>query len=279
MTKIARITSVPLQADPTTERPIILPGTLIGERRTSQLARLFNRASSQYLEIAQPVLTTTPISMACWFYSDDLSVRQTLIEITDYDGSDEDEFSLLLRGDYAGDNIQAHIGAASSFAHADTTTGPSVNTWNHACAVFASSDDRRVYLNGGSKGTDTTNLTPTALSHTHISVYVTDSTEYYYLSGRAAEAAIWNVDLTDAEVAILARGYSPLFVRPQNLIAYWPLSSKWGDQDISGNQNNLVPVNSPTWTEGPEGIIYPKERKFYLIPPTTGIVVARPGGM
>lgn len=34
--------------------------------------------------------------------------------------------------------------------------------------------------------------------------------------------ASWNVVLTDAEIVALAAGISPLFIRPQNLIAYSP---------------------------------------------------------
>jgi hypothetical protein len=36
-------------------------------------------------------------------------------------------------------------------------------------------------------------------------------------------SAVWNAALTDAEVAILATGFSPKKVRPQSLVFYAPL--------------------------------------------------------
>ncbi len=44
-----------------------------------------------------------------------------------------------------------------------------------------------------------------------------------YMSDSSVEEANWNVALTDAEVAALASGVSPLLVRPENLVRYRPL--------------------------------------------------------
>jgi hypothetical protein len=46
------------------------------------------------------------------------------------------------------------------------------------------------------------------------------------MNGRIAEAGIWNVALSDREVAALASGVHPARMRPDALVAYWPL---WGD--------------------------------------------------
>ncbi len=44
-----------------------------------------------------------------------------------------------------------------------------------------------------------------------------------YWKGEMWDWAAWNVQLTAAEFAYLATGISPLMVRPQNLLGYWPM--------------------------------------------------------
>jgi len=43
------------------------------------------------------------------------------------------------------------------------------------------------------------------------------------ITGTIAEPAIWNVALTDAEIASLAAGFTPDQIRPQSLQFYAPL--------------------------------------------------------
>ncbi len=125
-------------------------------------------------------------------------------------------------GTVGGDPLRMFAFSPSGFQSANTTTGFSADTWHHACGVEAASDDRRVYIDGGSKGTNASNRGPTGVDETQIGQYAR-STGDGDLIGDVAEAAIWNVALTDAEVLILSKGYSPLFVRPESLVFYMPL--------------------------------------------------------
>jgi len=130
----------------------------------------------------------------------------------------------------AGLNPRVFIYASKgNFSSAQTTTNASQDTWHHLCGVFAASDDRTAYLDGGNKGTDATDLSPDYVDLTAIGAFK-DNTPGEYCSGRIAEAAIWNVALTDAEVAILADGFSPLLVRPASLVAYWPLIGRYSPE-------------------------------------------------
>lgn len=43
----------------------------------------------------------------------------------------------------------------------------------------------------------------------------------------------WNVELTEDEIALIYSGVPPLPVRPQNLVAYWPLIRDDGQDRIS----------------------------------------------
>ena len=69
-----------------------------------------------------------------------------------------------------------------------------------------------------------------------------------FLSGTISEAAIWSVALTDAEIASLAKGFSPRRIRPQSLVFYAPLLRNL--QDLRKGLA-LTAVNSPTVANHP----------------------------
>jgi hypothetical protein len=211
----------------------------------------FNDASNEYLSNNSPPVTSEPLTLAAWFYSDDLVNRQALINITDESDS-EWGFSLVIRGDVGGDPIQAHKWDQGSGA-ASSTTGYSSNTWHHGCAVFASTVSRTIYLDGGSSASNTTNVT-NIITYDSLNIgAVKVASPTAYMSGRIAEAAIWNAALTAAEAAALAAGYSPLLIRPANLVFYVPLVRD-ADEDIVGGLS-LTANGTPTVEPHPP-IIY-----------------------
>ncbi len=213
------------------------------------MARLFDDGSSEYLTNNAAVLTATPITMACWFNSNDSTIRQELISLSDTAG-DTNFFSLVLMGADPGDLIRADIRAGSGAA-AETLSGYSTNTLHHGCAVFTTPTNRAVYIDGGNKGTDVTDLTPAGIDATTIGCLRRTGVGQF-MSGSIAEPTIWNVGLTDAEIAILAAGYSPLFVRPQNLLFYAPLIRGLNDK-VGG----LILTATGTTVSAHPPIIYP----------------------
>ena len=69
-----------------------------------------------------------------------------------------------------------------------------------------------------------------------------------FYNGQAAEVGIWNVALTDAEIASLADGMTCDKVRPQSLVFYAPLIRDL--QDVRGgltitNNNGATVANHP----------------------------------
>lgn len=185
------------------------------------MSRLFDDLVSDRLTNANAVITGYPFTLACWFNSDNIGISQVLMSVGDTATADNYHY-LRAAGSVAGDPIQAGSAASGTARNAATGTGYSASTWHHACGVFAAAADRAAFIDGGSKGTNTQSTSPAGLDATAIGRLET-STPANHMSGMIAEAAIWDVALTDAEVALLAAGYSPLFVRPQNLVAYWPL--------------------------------------------------------
>lgn len=183
--------------------------------------------ATDYLATASTPVTAVPLSMACWFRLTDITAGQNLISVTDTAG-DVNYFALQARGDIAGDPLYARS-ANSATRDAVTSTGYSANTWHHGCAVFTSATSRASYIDGGSKGTNTTSNTPAGLDVISIGIRG-GATKVLPVLGLVAEAAIWSAALTDAEVLSAARGVSPLQIRPQSIVFYAPLIR--GLQDV-----------------------------------------------
>ena len=178
------------------------------------MARAFDDAASERLDVAfAPSFATT---FACWFNTDLANSVQYLMGATQGASTDVSTNTFGLRT--SGSNkIQAWT--ESQVAQ---TVEYTVGVWNHACAVHAASNDRRAYLNGGNKATSTNDRGVSSIDLFTIGALGL-ATPTAFMSGSIAEAAVWDVALTDAEVAILGLGYSPLMVRPQNLTFYVPL--------------------------------------------------------
>lgn len=203
------------------------------------MARLFASGASQYLAVAQAIVSGPPFTMAARFNVTDLTGDHLLLSVADVD--DTNYYALYANGSRAGDPVAAQCWDGAHHK-AESTVGYTANTWHHACGVWAADDDRRAYIDGGNKGTNTDSAVVANLDNCRVGVSA-DSTPWGYCNGAVAEAAIWNVALTDAEVAILGEGFSPLFVRPQNLVAYWPLIRD-EDQDRVGGYD-LTAFNTP----------------------------------
>ena len=220
------------------------------------MARHFNGADNEYLKNANAPVTAYPLTMACWFNSYSATADQYFICVVDYDTDPIGDFqALVARGGGTGDPVWASsYRTGQSAASAVTSSGYSINTWHHACGVFAAADDRAVFIDGGSKGTNATSVVMEHISACSIGTVWRNDNPSVWMYGAIAEAAMWNAALTDEEVAILAKGYSPLLVRPQNLVAYWPLIRDTDDDIVGGF--SMTPVNSPTVAAHPR-VFYP----------------------
>ena len=151
------------------------------------MARLFNDATPDWLSINTAAVTAMPLTLACWFNSNDATLTQGLVWLGDKD-SDTHMFYLAARGATAGDPISAFIYGVSN-AEALTSTGYSANTWHHACGVYTSATSRAAYIDGGSKGTNTTSITPSGVDRTSIG-RLNRLTPSQAFSGRIAEVGI-----------------------------------------------------------------------------------------
>lgn len=194
------------------------------------MARLFDDGSNEYLEIdSVPFARSYPATFACRFRVDADGIDPMLMTMVDK--SRPDEMMVMYANMSAVGNPLSVFMRNTSVNVISTSTGISVGTWHHGCVVFTDETDISVFLDGGGEGNGTGDAAITDLDRVSIG-RVGDSNPGNYMSGDIAEPAIWDGGISNAEVAVLAADYSPLFVRPQNLVAYWPLVR--GLNDIVG---------------------------------------------
>ena len=222
------------------------------------MARLFDDASSEYLMITAAPVTAVPLTLACWFKVDAIVGSACPICIMDADSTTEG-FVLHLVDDAGDLEVWGRTASLNTWNEAKATASFSLNTWHHAAFVTSAVDSRAAYLDGGNKGTEATARMPTGIDTMTIG-RLTRAVAASYVSGSVAETAIWNVALTDAEVAELAAGLCPLFVRPGALVAYYPLGGIYdandGDHDIVGGYN-MTAYNTPSTAGHPPKMKYP----------------------
>jgi hypothetical protein len=226
------------------------------------MARSFDDASSQCLRASWSAVTAPPFSMAIWFRCTGTSYGVMSIGLD----SNDHHHSLLLTG--AGTVLAMTQRDEDWNNYATSSATFTADVWQHACGTWASTAERHVYLNGGNKGDNSNSCTNPTVQDIALAERVDQYSDKF--TGDLAEAAIWNVVLTDAEVAILGAGYSPLFVRPQSLVAYWPLIRD-PDIDIVG-RNSLTPINTPGVSAHPR-ILHPAVPSLGIAAPSAGVSI------
>ena len=220
------------------------------------------------LKVASAPATAAPVTIACWGKSTSQTAAQALACLG-LDGGLNHRFLLYLAGTVGGDPVRAQTRDATP-SEASTTTAYVANSWEHYCGVFAAANDRRAFRNGGSKGTEATTRTPTGINAFIVGGALTTGA---FFAGRIGHVAIWNLALSDAEVASLAAGANPVTIQPANLVDYWPLRDD--ANDVVGTRH-LTVTGATLDTDNP-----PVAQTKTLTPATTVVsaqVLVRGGG-
>lgn len=235
------------------------------------MARVFVRATGNYLETTTFPSVALPFTVVYWFYATDVTNIHYGWSASANIAGNVSYFFLGPRGDVSGDPIHAIAdNEPSGTGIAATSSGYSANTWHHAAGVFSSSTSRSVYLDGGSKVTNTTSASPDSINTMNVGAFYYTNTRFAGFGGRIAYLAMWNVALSDDEIADLGRklngvpcGVHPIRIRPESLVACYPLGGFHGehDGDIWKDSYNLTPSGTPTWEESP-AVIYPSRKKI-----------------
>ena len=222
------------------------------------MARQFNGIDDHITNDNAPV-SGPPLTIACWFNMPNATNDNILGGVFN-SGTGGNWLALEARGDVAGDPIRARAFDDAASSEAVTATGFSANTWHHGCAVFRSNTDRSAYIDGGSRGNNSTSRAVTGLNRFSMG-RAEDSTPSNPCDGLIAEVGVWDVALTDAEIAVLGAGYAPPLVRPQNLVRYYEYFGRTSPEiELMGGFDGIV--TGTTLGDHPR-IIYPRKAQIH----------------
>ena len=226
------------------------------------MARSFN-GSSQQIYASSAAATAPPIAMSCWFWADPTIAQVgTLLSLTRPDPADE-RFELTVSNSPT--LVAAMTRDSSAFGVAVASTTYSTGVWQHAFAVWYTSTDRKVWLNGGGQGTDGTTCAPAGIAETCLGASRIGSPVWHF-KGNLAEAAIWAgsgvENMGAAEAATLAKGLSPRCLGRWlgNLVLYQDLIRP---VNRPGTGPTMTEVGSPPSAAHPR-MIYPRSHGLHL---------------
>jgi hypothetical protein len=208
--------------------------------------------------------TAVPLSFGGWVRSTTTAGTQGVASLAN-SASSVDSFRCILTGS----KFRCAIGGGGGFSFVDASANYTVNTWQHMLCVWSSATDRYVWMDGGSKGDGTggTSRTPAGINSMSLG-RLGGSSPGSYLDGQLAEWGLWDVALTDADALMLAAGFSPLCVRPGNLIGYWPIIGRYSPEiDVVGG--NGLTVTGATVADHPR-IIYDLASSGVYVPTSAG---------
>lgn len=152
--------------------------------------------TTEYISFTTPV-TAVPLSLTCWAYQRSSATRTAISIVNSADTTNyfslEFQSTPLFRA-------RTSDGTVSS---ATASGAPAALTWHHLAGVFAATNSRAAYLNGGGKGTQTSSRTPTGINTVRIAA-LGGSTLSEWINGNVMDLRIYNRALADEEVAAIA---------------------------------------------------------------------------
>lgn len=194
------------------------------------MAYAFTNANSRYLTATAPV-TTTPMTTFARFNQPSAASRCVMcLSIATANGVSIRSYTSATSNQWY--TYSFNVGA-TRFEQATLGLAVPLNTWNTIVSTLASATSRTVWANGSANtATNSNNLdsgTPTQLT---IGAEVSNSSPNIMFDGSIADAAVWSVSLSNAEIDALHKGFKPTRIRPQELKFYSPLIRTL--QDVRG---------------------------------------------
>lgn len=233
------------------------------------MARNFD-GSTGYLQSLVAPVTAEPLTLAGWFRSDITTQNQAIIKV----GANAASAGWQLWITSGNNQVAATTVDAAQTAGAALSNPASpytAGTWFHGAAVFTSASSRAAFINGGAKVTNATSITVAGVDSVLIGSRYLGGTLGSFFDGRLAEVGVWNVALSDEEVASLATGVSPLLVRPHALVSYVPVFGRASPEvDMVRADTLTVTGTAPVAPHPP--IAFPTAPRIARIP------AAAPGG-
>jgi Concanavalin A-like lectin/glucanases superfamily len=223
------------------------------------MARDFPGTSGNYLSLGNVLnITGTLLTIHVWAQLDTAAARRAMVDKRDVSG----QYQLDLVG-ASTPKLEMRVSDSGGDDTAQGATTVTTGVW-HACAGRKNgtgAGSLQVFLDGVSDASVTS--AKSIQSTTNPLCFGAQAGTSNFFDGRLAEVAIWDVALSDAEIAALAKGMSPVFFRRDHLKGYWPVGflvqpGQTFDADFSGNVNNAQLIGTVvTANHAPVGRMVP----------------------
>ena len=181
-------------------------------------------------------VTIAPLSMMCWArspdWSNDLGSGDRLFSLNRA-GNNNNWWALEIENPGASNQLAFHPkDGAGAGGLANSGAQPSDDAWHCIIGTDASGGaSHKIYVDSTTAVENTTSKTPDNIDNIDVAQ---DQGGGDRANVELAELAIWEAELSTSEIAMLIAGFSPLLVRPQDLVFYAPLYNTSHLQDVVG---------------------------------------------
>lgn len=162
-------------------------------------ALTFDDASSEYAGRTSAVIAARPLTMMCWFNTNDGAATQCLMSLgNSADNNPITYMYLNPTGDYLAAQTRGDTGTPAPFSL--TAASWTAGSWFHGAFVSASNTSHSLLLNAANKTTDTQNVPIGTVSRTGVGV-LNRLSPVFYMSGLIDDAQFHSAALADAWIA------------------------------------------------------------------------------
>ena len=193
------------------------------------MARSLVRASSQYLaNTSSSPVTNYPFSVSARYRPSSSGSNQAILSIGKTGVNDRH----LLYVIGASDTLAAFSGTGATTGQATGGALAAAASTYQVGGLFSASNSRRTVLNGALGTANTSTVTVSGFDRIYVGAYYANGLQAgFYADGTVSDVGVWNVALGADEWAALGAGMSPLMVRPDALVAHWPLLARATDEE------------------------------------------------
>lgn len=185
-----------------------------------------------------------PFSVGCWFKVEAAPTKLTIVQGFGWTMDWREFFNLQLQSD-SSVHMEMYNHGAYTYANGPIGTTLTAGVWQSIVHVSVSATSHVTYLNGvaGSATSDDIPFIDNA------NLYQVGNNTDRQFAGQLAEAAVWNVALTDDEVAAYAGGVSAACIRRASLVDHRTLLQR--HDSLRGGQPAFGVEGSPTYSTHP----------------------------
>lgn len=222
------------------------------------MARLFD-GSDDYGQIPLDLSRFSAISISVWLYWNAYANNNDLM--LEFTATTNTAGAFTIIPNDGGGSFAVYIGRAAG-SWGDRFPRPSAAVWHHYLFEMdrGGTTRNRVWVDGLPQtltaGTHT-DQSGTFFANSNLNIMARNASTTLSAAGRMADLAIWGGVLSgDADAATLARGVSPLRVRPDRLACYLPLEGAAANREPAYGRSGVLLPNILT-VSGALGTAHP----------------------